>query len=96
MIEYIPFEFPVDEKTGFTKALTDADILRHRREELHLTQQQVADRANIKLRQYERFEMGERSLSGASMRVGLSVCCVLKLDPYEAVPDAVKKVTEEK
>ena len=61
---------PSTRRPVFTKALTDADILRHRREELHLTQQQVADRANIKLRQYQRFEMGERSLSGPACASG--------------------------
>lgn len=62
-------------------------ILKNRREELGLTQQQVADAAHIQPRQYQRLENGERSISGASMRIGLSVCAVLKLDPYRFMPE---------
>lgn len=59
--------------------------LKLRREEMHLSQQQVADAANITLRQYQRFESGERSMSSASMRIGLSICHVLQLDPYRFI-----------
>ena len=62
--------------------------LRAARESRGYTQQQVADKAGIQLRQYQRFESNERGLSGASMRIGLSVCSVLKLDPYEVMPNA--------
>ncbi len=85
MIKFIPFQFP--ETDGWVHCLTDGQVLRHRREEMRLTQQQVADKAGIQLRQYQRFESNERGLSGASMRIGLSVCSVLKLDPYEIMPD---------
>lgn len=51
------------------------------REALGLTQQDVARRANIDARQYQRFETGERSLSSASFRIGLNICHVLKIDP---------------
>lgn len=85
MIKFIPFQFP--ESDGWVHCLTDGQVLRHRREEMGLTQQQVADKAGIQLRQYQRFESNERGLSGASMRIGLSVCSVLKLDPYEVMPD---------
>ncbi len=85
MLQFIPFQFP--ESNGLTLCLTDGQVLRHRREELGLTQQQVADKAGIQLRQYQRFESNERGLSGASMRIGLSVCSVLKLNPYEVMPD---------
>lgn len=60
--------------------------LRYRREEMGLTQQQVADAAQITLRQYQRFESGERSMSSASLRIGLSICAVLNLDPYRFIP----------
>lgn len=85
MITFIPFKFP--ETNGWMHCLTDGQVLRRRREEMGLTQQQVADKAGIQLRQYQRFESNERGLSGASMRIGLSVCSVLKLDPYEVMPD---------
>jgi len=64
----------------------DHQILKDRRIDLGLTQQQVADMARIQLRQYQRLESGERSMSGASMRIGLSVCHVLRLDPYRFEP----------
>lgn len=66
---------------------TEKDILKNRREELGMTQQQVADAAHIQARQYQRLENGERNISGASMRIGLSVCAVLKLAPYRFMPE---------
>lgn len=70
-------------------AETDCHILKNRRIELGMTQQQVADAAHIQVRQYQRLETGERSMSGASMRIGLSICSVLKLDPFRFyfIPD---------
>lgn len=63
----------------------DKSILITRRKQLNMTQQQVADAAHIQLRQYQRLESGERSMASASMRIGLSICSVLKLDPYRFV-----------
>lgn len=63
----------------------DKSILIRRRKQLKMTQQQVADAAHIQLRQYQRLESGERSMASASMRIGLSICAVLKLDPYRFV-----------
>ena len=62
--------------------MTDRATLYYRRKELGLTQQQVADRAGIKLVQYQRFERGERSMCSASFRIGMAICDVLKLDPH--------------
>lgn len=64
----------------------DQHILQNRRHQLGMTQQQVADAAHIQLRQYQRLESGERSMSGASLRIALSICAVLRLDPYRFVP----------
>lgn len=61
-------------------------ILSRRRKQLRMTQQQVADAAHIQLRQYQRLESGERSMASASLRIGLSICSVLKLDPRRFVP----------
>lgn len=60
----------------------DGLILKVRRKELGFSQQGVADTAGIQLRQYQRFELGERYLCNASMKIGLAICSVLKLDPY--------------
>lgn len=62
-------------------------VLKNRRIELGLTQQQVADKAKILLRQYQRLESGERSITSASARIMLAVCAVLKVDPYIFFPE---------
>lgn len=70
------------EKRTVDILMPDRSILYFRRKELGLTQQQVADLAGIRLIQYQRFERGERSMASASLRIGLHVCDVLKLDPH--------------
>ncbi len=65
----------------------DYHILHNRRVAFGLTQQQVADLAGIQLRQYQRLESGERSIRGASLRIALSICNALQLDPYRFVPE---------
>ena len=83
--QFIPFEFPQSPDRKFFIGLDDAGVLRSRREQLGLTQQEVADRAGIKLQQYQRLETGTRHLEGCSMRIGLAICAVLLLDPYTTV-----------
>ena len=60
----------------------EAEILRDRRLELNMTQIEVAVEANIQLRQYQRLEYGEFSMTNTSMKVGLAVCRALELDPF--------------
>ena len=68
-----------------------AQVLKNRRIELELTQQEVALELGMHIRQYQRFEYGEQSLAKCSMHTGLRICAVLRLDPYEAVfPDEKK------
>lgn len=50
-----------------------------------LSQQEVAQKAGMQLRQYQRFETGERKLSAATLRIALAVCDVLELDPHRFV-----------
>ena len=85
------FKTPTEQFAGTTwfSLLPDKGILQLRRKELGLTQQQVADKAKIQLRQYQRFENGEREMSAASMRIGLSICAVLELDPYRFFPKSL-------
>lgn len=61
------------------------ELLMERREQLQLTQQEVADKANIQLRQYQRFESGERALRSSTLRVALAVCDALMLDAHRFV-----------
>ena len=55
-------------------------LLRERRVVNGLTQQQVADRAGIKLQHYQKFESGERNLRTASFGVACRVLEALDLD----------------
>lgn len=88
-MQFIQIEF--SEKTIDNKKnnvlIHDHVLLRNRRIELGLTQQQVADKANIQLRQYQRVESGERHIRSASAKTMLSICAVLKIDPYEFFPN---------
>ena len=85
------FAYPETEPLEIDGLVFDINIhpehapLRYRREEKNLSQQQVANLAGITLRQYQRLESGERKLSSASMRIGLSICRVLELDPYRFI-----------
>lgn len=62
-------------------------ILQNRRKQLNLTQKQVAEKAGINIRQYQKFESGEQKFQNTSMKIGLAVCKVLELDPYRFLND---------
>lgn len=66
--------------------IPDHGYLSHQRKAMGLSQNQVAIAAGIHLRQYQRMESGERSMSSTSLRIGLAICDVLKLDPHRFVP----------
>ena len=53
----------------------DGIVLKKRRRQLGLTQQEVAEKAGINIKQYQRFETGERELTDASF---VTTCQVLK------------------
>lgn len=59
-----------------------AQILRKARILLGMSQMEVANMAGINLGQYQRLEYGIREFSACSMKVGLSICYVLHLDPF--------------
>lgn len=48
-------------------------ILREKRVVLRMTQQQVADAAKISLRQYQKFESGERNIMTSSFQIACRV-----------------------
>lgn len=83
-MSYLYFSNPTEQFNGETFELLQPEhsILLQRRKELKMTQQQVADKAHIQLRQYQRLESGERNISSSSGRIMLSICEALKLDPY--------------
>ena len=45
-----------------------------------MSQTEVALNAGIQIQQYQKFEYGERK---SSMVLGLRICAILELDPYE-------------
>lgn len=63
----------------------EGQILRDRRLELGLTQEELALELGMSIHQYQRYEYGENSISNCRMKIGLRICAVLELDPYEVV-----------
>ncbi len=63
----------------------EGKILRYRRLELGLTQQDVALALGMSIHQYQRYEYGESRLSYCRMNIGLRICAVLELDPYDVI-----------
>ena len=59
---------------------TAAAVLSERRQMLRMTQQKVADRANITLRQYQRLESGERNILTSSFGLACRVIEALDMD----------------
>lgn len=55
-----------------------------------LTQEQVASKLQMNLREYQRYEHGDFKLANSRMKTGLRICAVLELDPYVAVFGAEK------
>lgn len=69
--------------SGFQIAHLDEDmhsILREKRVIQRMTQQQVADKAKIKLIQYQRLERGERSIMNCSFRLACKVIEALNMN----------------
>lgn len=69
----------------FEATESECEIIKRRRVELGLTQQQVADAASINIRPYQKFESGERKISSTSFRIGVAIADVLELDVHELV-----------
>jgi len=74
-------EIPMISLDGFQICHLQAkSILRERRVILGLTQQAVADRANIPLQSYQQFESGKRDIMNASFRLACRVIEALEMD----------------
>lgn len=78
------YQMPVENVDGeeYIRVQPNHSILKSRRMQLGLTQQQIADSCGINIRQYQKFESGERNIATTSMRIGLAICSALQLDPY--------------
>ena len=63
----------------------EAVILREQRMILKMTQQEVADELEISLQMYQRYEYGDRDIRKMPMDLGMKMCYLLELNPYELV-----------
>lgn len=70
---------------GNVKTDREGRMLRDRRIELGLTQEEAALELGISLQQYQRYEYGDRRLANCPMRIGLRICALLELDPFEVI-----------
>ena len=59
------------------------NVLKEQREMLGLTQRQVADKAGVKIIQYQRFEMGTRSIMTASFQIACRIIEALEMNITE-------------
>ena len=75
----------------------ESEMLRRARMKLGYSQQQVATMAGMQIRQYQRFEYGEREVYRVNLRSGLLLCATLELDPLTLVfgekPEALKALS---
>ena len=63
----------------------ESQILRSARKKSGLSQLQLAAELDVQVRQYQRLEYGERPFSSVNIKVGLTLCRILHLDPYDMV-----------
>ena len=69
----------------------DNDILKAALKKLSLTQQQVADLAEVNLRHYQMFESGKRSIVTASFSITCRVLEALHIDVTTFIHNKNKK-----
>ena len=63
----------------------ESQILRSARKKSGLSQLQLATALDVQVRQYQRLEYGERPFSSVNIRLGLKICLILQIDPYDLV-----------
>lgn len=67
-------------KTESFKLLTTSNILKERRINLRLTQQEVAEKAKILPQQYQKFESGERKIESATFQTACKIIEAIDMD----------------
>jgi len=80
---FVPYELPHTEDNQFFAVQADNRIFFSRRQQLNMTQQELADRAGVPLRQIQRLEAGDSDIRTCPMGTALSICAALLLDPYQ-------------
>ena len=68
---------------GFEQIESKSTIIKSHREYLGMTQQQVANEVGITVRQYQRYESGEKSIYSASFQTGVRLFNILRLEIKE-------------
>ena len=63
----------------------ESQILRSARKKSGLSQLQLATELDVQVRQYQRLEYGEQPFSTVNIRLGLKICYILQIDPYDLV-----------
>ncbi len=61
--------------------------IRNARLHKNLTQGDMCDLLDVALRQYQRLELGERSILSYRFGFALRLCQILELDPYDFLPN---------
>ena len=75
---------------------TAGDMLKLKRKDLKLKQHEVAERAGISIRQYQKFESGEQDIMSSSFRIAGRVVEALELDIAEFFKNYSGAVASEK
>ena len=82
---FVPYEFPHTKDNQYIAFQSDDRIFFSRRQQLNMTQQELADRAGVPLRQIQRLEAGTSNIETCPMGTALSICAALLLDPYQFI-----------
>ena len=82
---FVPYEFPHTKDNQYYAFQSDDRIFFSRRQQLNMTQQELADRAGVPLRQIQRLEAGDSDIRTCPMGTALSICAALLLDPYQFI-----------
>lgn len=85
MPSFVPYEFPHTKDNQYFAFQSDDRIFFSRRQQLNMTQQELADHAGVPLRQIQRLEAGDSDIRTCPMGTALSICAALLLDPYQFI-----------
>ena len=76
------------------KETRETQILRSARKKSGLSQMQLATELDVQVRQYQRLEYGEQPFSTVNIRLGLKICHILQIDPYDLVLGEKSNLTQ--
>lgn len=85
MLKFVAYEYPKSSDGKYTTEQDVPSMLQTRRNQLGLSQQEVAERAKIPLRQLQRIEAGTSNFCSNPADMCLRLCAALLLDPFELI-----------